>query len=106
MDVWDCESASKEETVKKFLLALAALIMVGFAFAPKPASASYSGIALGLARVAPSADIEKARIVCRRGYYRWRCFRTSRYYRHYRRCRVVGRFWRHGRRWIVRRCWR
>ena len=86
--------------MRNILLALDALIMVGVAFAPKQASANYSGIALGLARIAPSADIETARAVCRRGFYGRRCFRTHR--RNYR-CRF-HRVLRYGRPWIVRRC--
>ena len=76
--------------LKRMMLAVAVLFMLGFAFAPREAYASYAGAAAGLAQAIPAQDVENARWVCRRGYYgRRRCFwvrpYARRFYRPYRR---------------------
>jgi hypothetical protein len=70
--------------LKRIMLAIAVLFMLGFAFAPREAYANYMGIAAGLAQAVPAQDVENARWVCRRGYYgRRRCFRVRPYYRRF-----------------------
>ncbi len=78
--------------LKRTMLALAALAAIGFASAPREASASYAGASAELARLAISDDAQLVHYGpyhCHRGYYRTRCHGFRRPYRRFRPYRRV-----------------
>jgi hypothetical protein len=85
------------------MLAIAFVFAAALALAPREASANYMGSAAALAQTIPHQNLEKAYWVCRRGYYRRRCWWVRPYRRYYWRPYYRRYYWRPYRRFYWRR---